>query len=179
MKLSILICSLPDRMSRASLLIEKLCLQAEGNPVEILYLGDNKSMSTGEKRNRLKGIARGEYVAFVDDDDEVSEEYVKQLLTVIDLPLKPDVINFQVMYHCRDFTRPVLYSLDYLRDQNLPDRFLRIPNHLMCIKRSLALAVQYPDVSFGEDAEYARGVWKLLKTEYQINKVLYHYLDYK
>ena len=179
MKLSILICSLPDRMSRASVLIEKLCAQAEGKQVEVLYLGDNKSMSTGEKRNRLVGIARGEYVEFVDDDDDVAEDYVDQQLAVIDLPLKPDVINFQVIYHCRDFKRPVLYSLDYVKDQNLPDKFLRIPNHLMCIKRSLARIVPYPDTSFGEDAEYARGIWRHLITEYQINKVLYHYLDYK
>lgn len=179
MKLSILICSLPDRMSRAGMLIEKLCAQAVDKPVEILYLGDNKTRTTGYKRNQLLYLAGGEYVVFIDDDDEVSDDYISSLLGAIDEANSPDVINFHVMYHCKDYKRPVFYSVEYESDQNLPDRFLRLPNHLMCVKSNMARAVRYKDLTFGEDAAYAKELRKYIVTEYEIEKVIYHYLDYK
>ena len=44
--------------------------------VEHLVLFDNRSMTVGEKRQRLFDAARGEYVAFVDDDDWILPGYV-------------------------------------------------------------------------------------------------------
>ena len=179
MILSILICSLPERMSRSGLLIEKLQKQVEGLPVEILYLGDNKSMTTGTKRNKLLMIARGQYVVFIDDDDDVVDDYVSTLVSAIKSSHNVDVIVFQVMYHCREYQRPVYYSAMFGKDHNLPDRFLRIPNHLMCIRFDLAIRVDYPDLTFGEDSAYAKQLLPLIKTEHKINKVLYNYFDYK
>jgi hypothetical protein len=113
----------------------------------------------------------------VDDDDDVSDDYVDAILAAMESGT--DVINFMVQYHCLTFQRPVYYSTKYLRDENLPDKFLRIPNHLMVVKRALALGIKYPDITFGEDADYAKRLLPSLITETNINKVLYHYLDYK
>jgi hypothetical protein len=46
----------------------------------------------------------------------------------------------------------------------------------MCVKRELAMAVKFKQVNFGEDADYARRLLPLIKTEHQIDKVLYSYL---
>jgi len=47
----------------------------------------------------------------------------------------------------------------------------------MCVKRELALQVPFKEINFGEDADYAKRLKPLLKSEHSIHKVLYHY-DY-
>src|SRR5262245_14017505 len=83
-KLSILCPSLLCRVQGPAMIAE-IQRQAQGQPVEFIVLADGGEMSIGEKHNRLLGMARGEYVAFVADDDLVSDDYVSTLLaTIID-----------------------------------------------------------------------------------------------
>ena len=49
-------------------MIDNLSKQAEGKPVEVLWLGDNYQRTVGAKRNALIDLAQGEYFAFVDDE---------------------------------------------------------------------------------------------------------------
>ncbi|SCM92825.1 Uncharacterized protein BWINRASL_01028 [Bacillus mycoides] len=63
-------------------MIDTLYEQAQNKPVEILVLLENKKRTTGEKRNILVEQAKGEYVAFVDDDEwgtRVSQGIVNQV----------------------------------------------------------------------------------------------------
>jgi len=71
--------------------------------------------------------------------------------------------------------RPVTYDMGFAADRNFVDRFERIPNHLMPVKRELAIKAGYPDKSFGEDAEYAQRLKPLLHTQRRIYKTLYYY----
>ncbi len=86
--LSVLITSLPERLEAHLLpLWRKLTAQAAatGAPtqVELVSLLDNRTRTIGEKREDLVQIARGLYVAFVDDDDDISPDYLPQLLAAI------------------------------------------------------------------------------------------------
>ena len=78
--LSILIPTLPERQDSFSRLTRKLRAQIDatesGDRVEILDFLDSREHTIGAKRNWLLDRARGEFVAFVDDDDDVSERYV-------------------------------------------------------------------------------------------------------
>jgi hypothetical protein len=69
----------------------------------------------------------------------------------------------------------VYYDKDFGKDSNERDCYKRIPNHLMCVKRELALQAGFPDKSFGEDAAYAKKLLPLLKTQHIIPEILYHY----
>ena len=53
----------------------------------------------------------------------------------------------------------------------------RYPNHLNCIKSSIAKQFKFPEINFGEDTLWADKVFKsgLIKTEHFIDKVIYHY----
>jgi Glycosyl transferase family 2 len=79
---SILIAGIPERYHVVHpLLLSLLEHQAVARmpDVELLYLLDNRRRSVGAKRNALLGAATGEYVSFVDDDDQVANDYVQKI----------------------------------------------------------------------------------------------------
>ena len=203
MKLSVLICSLQKRLSKFTLLAEHLEKQVQGNPVEILWLGDNKTMSVGEKRNKLLTISKGDYVCFVDDDDWVADDYIDEILRGI--ASKADCVTFNAVYTSVDTLSPTLplsakggknlplegdkkgypgnvetidvyYSLKNILNVDEPGKpRLRVPNHLIPMKREFALATMFAEKNFGEDTDYGLRVRRILKTEYKIEKPLYYY----
>ena len=172
MKLSVLICTIPSR--RMWGLITDVCNQATED-VEVLWLGDNKSMSIGEKRNRLLSIATGDYVIFADDDDRVSGDYIKSLLAGIEKGC--DVVVFKEVCSINKGKGKEVFFDIRNGNKDFHDHYERQPNHRMCIKRDIALQVPYKDISFGEDTDFAIRVNKLLNSQAKIDKVLYYY-DY-
>lgn len=181
-ELSILICSISARLKAFSELAAELEAQASGKSVEILWLGDNRAMSVGEKRNKLLALARGRYVCFADDDDRVEPDYITEILKGIQK--SPDVVCFNVGFRNEEAGGEeitALFSINHAFNRNFAKQRIRMPNHLMAVKRELALQAGFPEKSFGEDTEYGlrlRGASKsraLLNTEYHCGKVLYHY----
>ena len=178
--LTICILTLPNRVESLTHLLKQLTEQIEryglNDVVEVLYLGDNKSLSVGDKRNQLIEMATGENVAFVDDDDEVSENYINALWEAISFNPHLDVYNFVVQItQCGKDPKPVYYSKDFLKDQNFKAHYHRIPNHLSAVKRSLALKVGYKGVNYQEDADYSKRLLPHLRNELNIAEVLYFY----
>jgi glycosyltransferase involved in cell wall biosynthesis len=172
--LSILICSVTTRIeSGLTPLIKWLQEQATEN-VEILVSLDNKKRSVGEKRNNLISECRGRYVCFIDDDDMVSSDYVASILEAI--KQDTDVITFDAnRYVDNKFDKRVKYGIQYRKDSEDANFYYRIPNHLMCFKRSLAIDTSYQYISYGEDAQWAKDVFYKIKTQHNIDKVLYSY----
>ncbi len=73
-KFSILIPTLFSRLERFALpMYRRLQKLADGidDEVEILMLADNKKRQLAQIRQSLIDTAKGEYILFVDDDDEV------------------------------------------------------------------------------------------------------------
>lgn len=187
MLLSILIPCLKTRLPELFRLVGDLQCQidnlefANAGRAEILINLDNKEKTTGKKRQELIEDARGEYVVFCDSDDEVSEDYVSEIMTA--LKSRPDVIGMGG-YITTDGDKRVPWSISkdhpYTTEfdrRGQPIKYLRFNNHLSPIKRAIALKIGYPDMSFGEDYEYATKLKEsgLIATEVYINKELYHY----
>lgn len=147
--------------------------------VEILTLIDDKQHSTGAKRNMLIDLANGEYIAFIDDDDQVSEHYVFAILKA--LKTSPDCVGFQGW-----ITTDGIKRIDWELSKDLPDRtvvrhgrtfYERRTNHLCPVRREIALQAGFPDKSNAEDKAYAEKLNPLLKTEVKISDLLYHYKE--
>ena len=85
--LSILIPTLDDRKDKLESLKSHLESQRDEiddkYDVQIIHLSDNREMSTGSKRQHLLWIARGQYSCFVDDDDNVSDDYIALLVEAL------------------------------------------------------------------------------------------------
>jgi hypothetical protein len=90
-----------------------------------------------------------------------------------------DVICFGMLY-CEDDKDwvPVKFSKDYEHTQATAEQpyYTRQPHHIMCRKKEIAMKEDFEDVNREEDTHRASVMQKHIKTEYQIDKVLYRYL---
>lgn len=175
-KLSILIPTLFNRQEFLSKLISQLAdNEAELlNKIEILTSCDNGKKSIGQKRNELLRGATGDYVVFIDDDDDVTSSFIDLIFEGIKKDV--DAIGIAMMY-CPDNgpTKKVECSMLNTVWEEKDGVYLRPIQHVCPIKRSIALQVKYPEVSFGEDHHYSLEVNKLIKTEHLISKPIYFY----
>lgn len=182
MKLSILIPTLSSRAAVLAGLIRKLEKQiAALGPqpeVEVLIFEDNKQQSVGAKRTKLILEAHGEYVVFVDDDDDIADDYVYQFVRAIKENPGVDCIGMRGVITTNGHdARQVVYSLKNVGLFEAGGVYYRPPSHLTPIRRAIASRYVYADSSFGEDSDWAVRVMKdkALKTEFFVDKVLYHY----
>lgn len=181
--LSILVCSVHTRYDGFLLKIEKQLFdqynalsEDDKARLEILVLTDNKAMMLGHKRNKMVELAQGKYIVFVDDDDRIADDYVQQLLEATSSDADSIVFQAEVSLNGEP-SKLCYYSKDVRKDYNTPSAYHRIPNHICCVKRALALKSSFPNVLYGEDAGYGKVLLPHLKTEHKIDKVLYYY-DY-
>jgi hypothetical protein len=133
-------------------------------------------MMLGHKRNTMVEMAQGKYIAFVDDDDRISDDYIARLLEATDSDA--DCIVFQAEVSLNGETPKLCYyTKDIKADYNKPNAYYRIPNHICCVKKSVSLKSSFPNVLYGEDSGYGKVLLPHLKTEHKIDAVLYYY-DY-
>ena len=161
-KLTILIPTLYSRINKLKTLIMELNYQIQSKPVQLLWIGDNKSMTTGEKRNMLLDNSKGEWICFIDDDDRVSSNYVDTILNAIKNNTDKKVITFrgkQTTDGQRDLD--FKYSLNYGR--NLKKEIdgkrwkVMIPDHLVCWHKQY-IVERFPYKNLGEDHEWAKAM---------------------
>lgn len=172
---SILTPAVPSRMAKLAELCAELSKQIGDAPVEHLVLLDNKRRSVGEKRDALLRSARGQYVAFVDDDDAVSMDYVRAILEKI--RLRPDVITFRQRAIIDGAGGEIEFRLG---NPNEPFKAGGLAKrnawHVCAWRRALAICSSFPPINYGEDWAYAEKLCALdgLRAEH-IDRVLHCY----
>lgn len=176
--LSILICSVAERHDNFALAIQRqiydqLSQLDDSTRVEVILLTDTRSMSIGTKRNHLVNMATGRYTVFVDDDDEIADDYVASLLDATNSGA--DVLTFRLEYRLNGKKRwTVRHSIHFADDHH---RKLNTPRHTSAVRRDIALALPFVESSYGEDADWAKRLLTVAKTEHVIDKTLYIYRD--
>lgn len=178
MKLSILIPTIVGRELPYEKLVKSLNGQYAGADVEIITLKDNREMSIGEKRNKLLEMATGEYVAYIDDDDCVSEGYIELMLAAIQSGC--DCASLLGEYWVDDMFDGVFeHSIKYKewRTTGNDIKYERCPNHLNLIRSDIAKQFKFPEKNHGEDSDWSKQIQQsgLLKTEYNIPEIIYFY----
>ena len=188
-KLSILILSIPSRISKLEKLLEKLELQINDDHVEILSLVDNKSLHIYEKRNELLSMARGEYLCFLDDDDTIAEDFVPSILTTLENK-SPDVICFKQHCNYNGIEFDVIFDIahnwdpmDQLQFNGINFNNLKRPPFHMCpwkseIAKSERFIENYDaNGQSCEDADWLLRLYPKVKEQTFIDKPLhfYHY----
>lgn len=185
MKLSILIAALH---SRTDLLTElkahlygQIALNKAHDHVEVIVSIDGGKMSIGAKRNKLLDESTGEYIAFIDDDDQIADSYVQKILNAIESA--PDVIGLNLIHYLNGdlygFTEHSIAHKDWqnIMQPNGQWRFTRCPNHLNPVKRQHAITTRFPEIRYGEDKDYSLRLYPKLKTESMISDPIYFYMQ--
>lgn len=173
--LSILICSIPERTYKyLPELLRVLNPQCNYPEVELLILTDNKKMSIGEKRNKLKDLAKGKYIVYVDDDDLVSDNYVREILLAT--KKDTDCILFDEWKTVSEKEgKLVKYSIKYSNMKWDEKIMYKTPNSRMVIKKEIVENINFLHMNNYEDDEWGLRILPHIKTEFNIDKILYYY----
>jgi len=185
MILSILICTIESRKEQFNNLLNKIMLQCDYNKygveTSVDYDCDNKEKSIGKKRQQLLEKSEGDYIVFIDDDDNISKYYIDNILQSIILS-SPDSIGFKIECDMQGKKEMAIASNKYPDwcDNQDGFRYCRTPYHKTPIKREIALQIGYKDMRFGEDYDYSKRLKEsgLIKSEAFIDEVMYYY-NYK
>ena len=178
--LSVLICTLKNRNLKE--LLDELDYQIQMDQVQVLWLGDNKSMSVGAKRNKLLSIADGDYICFVDDDDMILDGYISEILESIKTGKPLICFNLKKTTDGHE-EPPYRFSREYtaihqtIRKEDGAIIKGYYPGHLCVWRSDIARRVQFPDISLSEDHRWAAEMTKHydINDQVVIEKELYHY----
>lgn len=178
MKLSILVCTMPERSIMFNALYNKISKQIEKfNENEVEILSNNRlDITTGEKRNLLITESVGDFIVFVDDDDDVYDYYVEEILNAINQNNNVDCIGINgIITFNGQNERKWFISKEYKHWHEIADIYYRTPNHISPIRRSIAISTPFPNQHHGEDFAFSMAVLPHLQNEIKIEKPLYHY----
>src|SRR5207244_400394 len=133
----------------------RLADQCRGRPegeVEILHERDRGEAPLGRKRNLLIERSTGEFIVFVDDDDDVHERYVELILAALDA--EPDLdslgIRGEVTFRGRR-SEPFVMSNRYRDYRWNGDFYERPPHHINPVRRDIARRYPFEEVDRHED----------------------------
>ena len=101
MLLSVLIPTISERGEQFQKMSNKLYLQIKVNrfeeKVEIISIADNRTIPLSVKRNMMQKMSQGKYFMHLDDDDELTDTFLKRMVNHIeslDQDNLQDVIGF-------------------------------------------------------------------------------------
>jgi glycosyltransferase involved in cell wall biosynthesis len=179
-KLSILICTIPERQPMFKELFAELTEQCKccNSMVQIVWDDRPKgSVTIGQKRNDLLAQSLGDYIVYIDDDDTVHPNYISEILKAIEK--QPDCIGFKIKCNMEGVIYNAASSMKYDWEENVDGfKYVRYIYHKTPVKREIALQTGFPDKSFGEDYQYSMRLKTLLTKEIFIDEFLYNY-NYK
>ena len=178
--LSILVCHLAERDMQA--LTVQLHKQLRLYPeVEVIIATDNGEYTVGKKRNELMKRSRGEYVAYVDDDDMIPDEYAESILSELRNPelTKPTHCELHGVMAGSGSTPSYRFhhSIAYKKwsDGPVDGVYQRTPNHLNAVRRDIAVRCPFPEIDVGEDRAYSEQLLPMLGEEAVCVADLYSY----
>ena len=154
LRFSILTPAVPSRLEAVGRLSAELGRQIGGRAVEHLVLLDNKRRKGGEKRDAMLRAARGEWVAFCDDDDWVAPDYVGAIWGA--LAGNPDVVTFRQGATVDGVEGVIELRLGAANEAFCPGGVARRNAWHVCVwRRRLAILSFFPAVNYGEDWAFA------------------------
>lgn len=157
--------------------------------VEVLALTDLRSMSLGDKRNRLMAISTGDFMIHLDDDDRLVSGALDKIVPVVrgaieDDRIDVDVVAYNSMVFLNGSSEPLIVdtSLEHENEQVRarcpgdvgPVRIKRKPWHWCCWRSSLARNFRFTGY-VDEDWSWLRQVIPCVSGQVKLDHTLHVY----
>lgn len=118
--------------------------------IEISMFYDNKETSVGMKRQSLLQGAKGKYMSFIDDDDDITDAYIEDLASTVRgnhpaMRLRGQIAQFTFTHSLENKLTDVMARGEV---------FLRPPNHLNPMMTDIAKFISFGDAVRGEDLDW-------------------------
>lgn len=186
MILSVLIPSIPERFDNFSKLTNELFNQKTYvhtfhptlGDIEVVVDNSKKfldgGLSIGAKRQALLDRAQGDYVCYLDDDEDIAPNYLETLVRLCNK--RQDVCTFRNLSKMDNFWMVVDMGLHYPNDQASP-MFMarRKPWHICPVKREFAKLYKFEDINYGEDFKWMDKVLAHCTTEAKTDAIIHVY----
>ena len=142
--------------------------------IEFCISCDNREKSIGTKRQELLQGAKGRYLSFIDDDDDVTDAYFEDALECIKGGFHTCRLRGTMAEYT--FTHSVQNRLDTPLARG--NEFLRPPNHLNIMLSDMAKLVPFGNAKQGEDLDWTIRLARtgFIKTEYTSDHSRIHYI---
>jgi hypothetical protein len=148
---SILIPTIPGREDKLQHLLrtihERRLSACPNLRIEICIDFDNREKTIGAKRQRLLQGAKGKYMSFIDDDDDVTAAYFEDALACIQGGFHVCRLRGQISQYT--FTHSISVTPNSMMAEG--DVFMRPPNHLNVMLTDVVRPIHFYDVQNGED----------------------------
>lgn len=184
--LSILIPTIPSRIKMFDFVSDKVTdqiMQMEKmhptlGAIEFLYHEGgaylNGGLSIGKKRQELVEMSTGKYLCFLDDDEDIAPNYVETLVRLCQSDA--DVITFRSFAKTDFYWSVIDMRLGNPNEEATPERIVkRNWWHICPVKSEIAKRHSFPDINYGEDAEWISKVVSDCKTEAHTDQILHQY----
>lgn len=176
--LSIGILTVEHRRQHLEMLLDHLydqILKHAPRQVEIIVNGGVGAI--GGKRQEVLQKARGQFIAFIDDDDWVSHDYIESIIGALRSSPDTDCIGLMgSMTTSWKEPETFIHSMKIDRWHTEGKVHYRSPNHINPCRRELALQAGFQnDLQHGEDHGYSIRIKPWLKNEIMLEKDLYSY----
>jgi len=158
MKISVLIATVPPRHNVLNELLKGIARQSPQS-TEFVICSDDFRCSVGDKRNKLIEASSGEFVVFLDDDDQLHPCYFEILNRVL-FYKNVDYVGYR-MSRVFDGKKQLDEYRSIRYKKCFDDEFgsYRHISHTNPIRRSIASQFLFPSISRGEDDDWCNQIF--------------------
>lgn len=132
-----------------------------------LLIDDDPDICLGLKRNNMLRKANGKYIAVIDDDDDITDDYFTEIKLGIDkgvdsigIMIERNVANKKIIQKCGMY------------HPTMADEVLWM-GHFSPVKTELARKATYRDFGMCEDADHVQSLAPLIKTAHYVEHPIY------
>lgn len=131
-------------------------------------------LSIGKKRQSLVQQAKGEYLCFLDDDEDIAPNYLETLVRLCHSG--KDVITFRSFIKNDFYWSVVDMRLGNSNEEATPDRIVkRNAWHVCPVRSKYAKMYKFEDSNYSEDWTWMEQVLKHCQTEAHTDQILHSY----